>query len=77
MKNNELRVGASAAYVKFDGIINFTPGKSFAVTLKEKDFNEKELKNRLGDRFQGKIIRGKMWLYNETNSLELSLEEGH
>jgi hypothetical protein len=37
-ENNELKVGASAAYVKFDGIINFTPGKSFAITLKEKDF---------------------------------------
>lgn len=74
-ENNELKVGASAAYVKFDGIINFTPGKSFAVTLKEKDFDEEELKNRLGDKFQGKIIRGKMWLYNEIEPLKIDLEE--
>jgi hypothetical protein len=74
-ENNELKVGASAAYVKFDGIINFTPGKSFAITLKEKDFNEEELKNKLGDKFQGKIIRGKMWLYNEAEPLKLNLEE--
>jgi len=74
-ENNELKVGASAAYVKFDGIINFTPGKSFAITLKEKDFNEEELRNKLGDKFQGKIIRGKMWLYNEVEPLKLDLEE--
>lgn len=74
-ENNELKVGASAAYVKFDGIINFTPGKSFAVTLKEKDFNEEELRNKLGDKFQGKIIRGKMWLYNETQPLKITKEE--
>jgi len=74
-ENNELKVGASAAYVKFDGIINFTPGKSFAITLKEKNFDEEELKNKLGDKFQGKIIRGKMWLYNEAEPLKLDLEE--
>ena len=74
-QNNELKVGASAAYVKFDGIINFTPGKSFAITLKEKDFSEEELKDKLGDKFQGKIIRGKMWLYNESEPLKLDLEE--
>ena len=74
-ENNELKVGASAAYVKFNGIINFTPGKSFAVTLKENDFDEEELKNKLDDKFQGKIIRGKMWLYNEAEPLKLNLEE--
>ena len=74
-ENNELKVGASAAYVKFDGIINFTPGKSFAVTLKEKDFNEGELKNKLSGKFQGKIIREKMWLYNETQPLKITKEE--
>ncbi len=74
-ENNELKVGASAAYVKFDGILNFTPGKSFAITLKEKDFDEEELRNKLGDKFQGKIIRGKMWLHNEAEPLKLSLRE--
>ncbi len=74
-KNNELKVGASAAYVKFDGILNFTPGKSFGFTLKEKDFSEDELREKLGDKFQGKIIRGKMWIYNDTEPLKLSLEE--
>ena len=73
--NNELRVGAPAAYVKFDGIINFTPGQSFAVTLKEKSFNEEELREKLGDKFQGKIIRQKMWIYNEKEPLKISLEE--
>lgn len=74
-ENNELKVGASAAYVKFDGIINFTSGKSFAITLKEKDFDEEELRNKLGDKFQGKVIRGKMWLYNETEPQKLDLKE--
>lgn len=74
-KNNELRVGASAAYVKHDGILNYTPGKSFAVTLKEKDIDGDDLKNKLGDKFQGKIIRGKMWIYNESEPLKLSIEE--
>jgi len=74
-ENNELKVGSVAAYVKYDGIINFTPGKSFAVTFKEKDINEEELKKRLGDKFQGKIIRGKMWIYNEKEPLKISLEE--
>ncbi|PIS42707.1 MAG: hypothetical protein COT24_02040 [Candidatus Kerfeldbacteria bacterium CG08_land_8_20_14_0_20_40_16] len=73
--NNELKVGASAAYVKHDGIINFTPEKSFAVTHKEKDFNEEELKQNLGDKFQGKIIRGKMWIYNEKEDLKIGLKE--
>lgn len=74
-ENNELKVGTSAAYVKFDGIINFTPGKSFAITLKENDFDEEELRNKLGDKFQGKIIRGKIWLYNKAEPLKLDLEE--
>lgn len=74
-ENYELKTGSSAAYVRHDGIINFTPGKSFAVTLKEKDLDEKELSDRLGDKFQGKIIRGKMWIYNDKEPLGLSLEE--
>lgn len=45
------------------------------MTLKEKDLNEKELRKRLGEKFQGKIIRGKMWIYNEKEPLNLSLEE--
>lgn len=73
--NNELRVGSAVAYVRFDGIVTFTPGKSFAVTLKDKDFNEKELKKRLGDRFQGKIIRGGMWIYNGEEPLKLNLDQ--
>jgi hypothetical protein len=73
--NNELPVGASAAYVKFDGIINFTPGKSFAVTFKEKDIDEKKIREKLGDKFQGKIIRGKMWIYNEKEPLKLALDD--
>jgi len=72
---NELAVGSSAAYIRHDGIINFTPGKSFAVTLKEKDFNVAKLQKALGDKFQGKIIRGKMWIYNDKDPLNLSLEE--
>ena len=74
-ENNELKVGSSAAYVKYDGIINFTPGESFAVTLKDKDINEREIKQRLGGKFQGKIIRGKMWIYNDKEPLNASLEE--
>lgn len=74
-ENNELRAGSSAAYVRHDGIINFTPGKSFAVTLKEKIFDEEKIRQRLGDRFQGKFIRGKIWIYNEPKPLNLSLEE--
>lgn len=73
--NNELRVGSSAAYVKYDGIINFTPGKSFAVTFKERDIDEEKLRHRLGDKFQGKIIRGKMWIYNEKEPLRIGLED--
>lgn len=73
--NNELAVGASAAYVKYDGIINFTPNKSFAVTLKEKDIDESKIKEKLGDKFQGKIIRGKLWIYNEQTPLGITLAE--
>lgn len=73
--DNELKVGSPAAYVKFDGIINLTPGKSFMVSFKEEDFNEKELKERLGDKFQGIVIRGKMWLYNDKDPLNLSMDD--
>jgi hypothetical protein len=73
--NNELKTGSSVAYVRHDGIINFTPGKSFAVTLKERELDERELREGIGDKFQGKIIRGKMWIYNEKEPLKLSLEE--
>lgn len=73
--NNELRTGAASAYVKFDGIINFTPGKSFAVTLKNNSFKEEELRQKLGNKFQGKIIRNQMWIYNESKLLGLSIEE--
>ena len=74
-ENNELRVGASAAYVKYDGIINITPGKSFAVTLKERELNENKIRKNLGNKFRGKIIRGKMWIYNDEEPLKLSLDE--
>lgn len=73
--NNELKVGASAAYVKFDGIINITPGKSFAVLFKEKELDEEQIQNKLGARFQGKIIRGKMWIYNNPEPLKLEVED--
>ncbi|MEI6281091.1 MAG: hypothetical protein WCP17_03810 [bacterium] len=73
-ENNELKTGSSAAYIIHDGIINFTSGKSFAVTLKEKDFDEQELRQRLGDKFQGKIIRGKMWIYNDKEPLMVTLD---
>ncbi len=73
--NNELAVGASAAYVEHDGIINYTPEKSFAVTLKEKTFNAEDLQEKLGDGFQGKIIRGNIWIYNEKEPLNLKLED--
>ncbi|EKE10646.1 MAG: hypothetical protein ACD_15C00224G0001, partial [uncultured bacterium] len=73
--NNELPVGSSAAYVKYDGIINFTPGRSFAVTFKEKDLDKKDLREKLSNKFQGKIIRGKMWIYNEPKQLKITLEE--
>lgn len=74
-ENNELPVGSSAAYVKHDGIINFTPGKSFAVTFKEHDIDAEQIKEKLGDKFQGKIIRGKMWIYNEADPLKITLSE--
>lgn len=74
-ENNELRTGSSAAYVKYDGIINFSSDKSFAVTLKDKDLDEQALRQKLGDKFQGKIIRGKMWIYNDKEPLNLTLED--
>lgn len=73
--NNELPVGSSAAYIRHDGIINFTPGKSFAITMKEKDLDGKELQEKFGDKFQGKIIRGKMWIYNDKEPLKISIED--
>ena len=73
--NNELPGGSSAAYTKYDGIISIIPGKSFAVTFKEKEINENALREKLGDKFQGKVIRGKMWIYNEKEPLKLSLAE--
>jgi hypothetical protein len=74
-ENNELQVGSSAAYVRHDGILNFTPGKSFAITFKDRDIDEAAIREKLGDRFQGKIIRGKMWIYNDDEPLELTKEE--
>lgn len=74
-ENNELRVGSSAAYVRHDGIVNISPGKSFAITLKDGKFDESELREKLGERFQGKIIRGNMWLYNDNDPLELTKED--
>jgi hypothetical protein len=73
--NHELRVGASGAYVRHDGILNITPGKSFAVTLKERLLDESKLKEILGDKFQGKIIRNEMWIYDDEAPLNLSQEE--
>ncbi len=74
-ENNELKVGSSAAYVRHDGIINISPGKSFAITLRDKELDENKLREKLGDKFQGKIIRGKMWIYNDKEPLKLSLDE--
>ncbi|MDO8507261.1 MAG: hypothetical protein Q7S53_01695 [bacterium] len=74
-EGNELRVGASAAYVKYDGIVNFTPDKSFAVTLKEKNIDSEKIREKLGDKFQGKIIREKMWIYNDQEPLKIDLTE--
>lgn len=74
-ENNELKAGASVAYIKHDGIINFTPGKSFAVTLKEKELDEEVLREKLKGKFQGKIIHRRMWIYNEEKPLQISLED--
>lgn len=74
-QNNELKIGASAAYLRHDGIINFTPGKSFAFTLKNNSFDELFLKKSLKEKFQGKIIRGQMWIYNEQEPLKLQLQD--
>ena len=72
-ENNELKTGSSAAYIRHDGVLNYTPDKSFTVTFKDKDIDEKEIKGKLGNKFQGKIIRGKMWIYNEKEPLKLKL----
>lgn len=74
-EKNELKIGAPAAYTRYDGIINYIPNISFAVMFKNKDINEKLLKEKLGDKFQGKVIRGKMWIYNNNEPLKLNLEE--
>ena len=72
--NNELKVGSSAAYVRHDGIINYSD-KSFAVTLKDHEFNEPLIRQMLGDRFQGKFIRGSMWIYNDAEPLRLKFQD--
>jgi hypothetical protein len=74
-ENGELKVGSSAAYVRYSGIINLTPDKSFAVTLKDEKFNEESLRQKLKYKFQGKIIRGNMWIYNDKEPLRLTKEE--
>lgn len=74
-ENGQLKVGSSAAYVRHDGIINLTPGKSFAVTLKDRKFNEESLREKLGNKFQGKMIRGNMWIYNDNEPLKLTRED--
>jgi len=74
-EDNELKVGSSATYIRHDGILNLTPGKSFAITFKEKDIDEVAIREKLSDRFQGKIIRGKMWIYNDDEPLKLTKEE--
>ena len=33
------------------------------------------LRGKLGDKFQGKIIRGKMWIYNDKDPLNITIEE--
>lgn len=74
-ENNELPVGSSAAYVRHDGIINLSPGKSFAVTLNGGQIDEAALRASLGENFQGKIIRGSMWIYNDSEPLLLTKED--
>lgn len=59
--HNRLKVGASAAYVKYDGIINYG-GNSFAITLKNGSLENLNLP-------QGKLIRNQMWIYNEDRPL--------
>ncbi len=73
--NNELKAGSSAAYVNHDGIINFTPEKSFAVTLKDAKFDQEKLESRLGEKFVGKIIRGNMWIYNDEEKMNLMVDD--
>ena len=76
-ENNRLKTGALAAYTKYDGILSITPGVSFFVGLKntEQRFDEEELRQKLGNKFQGKIIRDRMWLYNDAEPLRLSTED--
>jgi hypothetical protein len=65
--NNRLKVGASAAYVKYDGIVNYG-GNGFAITLKNKNLEDLNLP-------QGKLIRNQMWIYNEKPPLEVTPAE--
>ena len=71
-RDNELKVGSSAAYLKFEGILNITPGKSFALTLRDGVLDEQKIRNKFGDNFVGKFIRGNMWIYNDSESLQLT-----
>lgn len=45
------------------------------ICTKNKWNNEESLREKLGDKFQGKIIRGKMWIYNDSDPLNLSLDD--
>ncbi len=74
-ENSELRVGSSAAYIRHDGILHISPGISFAITFKEKNIDENIIREKLGERFQGKIIRNKMWIYNGDEPLHLTKQE--
>lgn len=48
---------------------------SFAVTFKDKNIDEEKFKEKLGDKLQGKIIREKMWIYNDKDKLKLGLDD--
>lgn len=75
-ENMELKAGASAAYVRHDGILNLVPGVSFTLYLKSGRFNETYLRYKLGEKFQGKIIRGNIWKFNHTpEELKLTRED--
>lgn len=65
----------SAAYTEFNGVLSVTPGKSFALTLYEGEIDEEKLRTILGKKFQGVIIRKRMWLYTEPEELLLTTEE--
>jgi len=65
-ENMELKAGAAAAYVRHDGILNLVPGVSFTLYLKEGWFDERVLRFRLGENFQGKIIRRQIWKFDHT-----------